>query len=178
MRTLTILFFSFVFLVGGLSSSLAGMATQVGIGYGKEWRGNLDLAQYELFWRGPLPYETTLGGNWNVSAGIELGLGLIKESGSGHSGTGRFSLMPQVVISPNGMVNFIFGLGAGYMAGTTEFTDHNLGGRFLLNSKVGVQIVLGGHWGVEYVFYHQSNAGIYDNNASLNMHQLGVSYNF
>jgi hypothetical protein len=76
------------------------------------------------------------------------------------------------------MVNFIIGLGTGFMVGETEFTDHNLGGAFLLNSKLGVQLLLGEHWGLEYVFYHQSNAGIYNYNASLNMHQLAFAYNF
>lgn len=178
MGILTILFFSLVFIVSGASSSLAGMLNQLGVGYGQELRGDLDLTQYEIFWRKPLSYQTTLGDNWNVSTTIELGLGLIWESGSDNDGTARFSVMPQLILSPHDRVIFIIGIGAGFMAGETDFKDHNLGGSFLLNSKVGVQVLLGEHWGLEYVFYHQSNAGIYDYNASLNMHQLAFAYNF
>jgi len=162
----------------GASSALAEMSTQVGVGYGKQFRDDKDLEQYELFWRHPLPYSTTLWDSWNVSTDIELGLALLREANSDKSETGRFSVMPQVVLSPSDMVNFIIGFGAGFMVGETEFTKHDLGGPFLLNSKLGVQLVLGGHWGLEYDFYHQSNAGIYDHNASLNMNQLSLSYNF
>jgi hypothetical protein len=178
MNTVKILFFSFVFIVAGQSSGMAGVSSQLGASYGKAFRGNQDLAQYEIFWRQPLPYQTTLGDNWNISTNVELAAALITESGSGHTGTGRFSLMPQVIVSPHEMIHFIFGFGAGYMVGPTEFTNHDLGGNFLLNSKVGLQLLFGDHWGVEYVFYHQSNAGIYDHNASLNMNQLTLVYNF
>lgn len=178
MNTVKILFFSLVFIIAGQSSGMAGGSSQLGTSYGKQFRSNEDLAQYEIFWREPLPYQTTLGDNWNVSTNVELAAALIRESGSGHTGTGRFSFMPQVVVSPHEMIHFIFGFGAGYMVGPTEFTDHDLGGNFLLNSKVGVQFLFGGHWGVEYVFYHQSNAGIYDHNASLNMNQFTLVYNF
>jgi hypothetical protein len=136
------------------------------------------LEQYEVFWRQPLPYKTTLGDNWNISTDIELGAALIRESDSDNDGTGRFSLMPQVSLSPHDMVNLIFGFGAGFMVGETDFTDHNLGGAFFVNSKLGAQLLLGNHWGLEYVYYHQSNGGIYEHNASLNMHQFAISYNF
>jgi len=177
MGTSKVLCFVIIF-IAGASSSFAEMSAQLGVGYGKQFRGNTDLAQYEIFWRQPLPYETTLGDTWNVSTDIELGGALIVESGSDNDGTGRFSIMPQVILSPHDMVNFVFGFGAGFMVGETEFTDHDLGGTFLLNSKVGVQLVFGKHWGLEYTFYHQSNAGIYDHNASLNMNQLAFVYNF
>jgi hypothetical protein len=178
MHTVKILYFFLAFIIAGTTSGFAGVSSQLGAGYGKEFKNNEDLAQYEIFWRQPLPYKTTLGDNWNISTGIELAAALITESGSGHTGTGRFSLMPQVVVSPHEMVHFILGFGAGYMAGPTEFTHHDLGGNFLFNSKVGVQLLFGDHWGLEYVFYHQSNAGIYDHNASLNMNQLALVYNF
>jgi hypothetical protein len=178
MNVLKIVFLSFIFTIAAQSSGMAGVSVQLGASYGEEFRGNLDLAHYEIFWRQPLPYGTTLGENWNISTNVELAAALIKESGSGHTGTGRFSVMPQMVVSPHEMIHFILGFGAGYMAGPTEFTDHDLGGNFLFNSKVGVQFLFGDHWGLEYVYYHQSNAGIYDHNTSLNMNQLTLVYNF
>ncbi len=178
MNTSKILSISLLLIFLGGSSSFAEMSTQLGFGYGKDYRDDVDLAQYEVFWRQPLSYTTTLGENWNVSTGVEFGTALIRESGSDNVGTARFSVMPQVMLSPNDMVNFIVGIGPGLMIGETEFTDHDLGGFFLLNSKIGIQFLLGEHWGVECVFYHQSNAGIYDHNASLNMPQISLSYNF
>ena len=178
MNTSKILSFALLFIVISVTSSFAEMSTQLGVGYGTQFRDNKDLEQYEIFWRQPLPYKTTLGETWNVATDIEFSAALLRESGSGHTGTGRFSLMPQVILSPHEAVNFIAGFGAGFMTGETEFDDHDLGGAFLLSSKLGVQFVLAEHWGLEYVYYHQSNAGIYDHNASLNMHQFALSYNF
>jgi len=178
MNTSKILPLAFLLLLISAASSFAEMSTQLGVGYGTQFRNNEDLEQYEVFWRQPLPYKTSLGDTWNVTTDLELSAALLRESGSGHTGTGRFSLMPQVILSPHEMVNFIIGFGPGFMVGQTEFDDHDLGGAFLLSSKLGVQFVLGEHWGLEYVYYHQSNAGIYDHNASLNMHQLAFAYNF
>jgi hypothetical protein len=173
-----ILFFSLLLLFASTASSFAGMSTQVGAGYGKQFRSNKDLEQYELFWRQPLPYKNTIGDSWNVMTDLEVSAALLRESGADNSATARFSLMPQVILSPDDAVNFIIGFGAGVMTGETEFTDHNLGGPFLLASKLGVQFLLAEHWGLECVYYHQSNAGIYRYNASLNMVQVAFAYNF
>ena len=170
--------FGFFVVIAGASPAFAQMSTQLGVGYGKEFRDNKDLEQYEIFWRQPLPYKTILGDSWKISTDVELGGALIRERHSDNDGTGRFSLTPEVIVSPHRMVNFIFGVGAGFMVGNTEFTDHNLGGHFLLTGKAGVQLLLGDHWGLEYVYFHQSNAGIYDYNASLNMNQVAFVYNF
>ena len=178
MNTSKILFFSLGLLLLGVSSSPAAISPQVGIGYGRQFLDNKDLAQYEVFWRQPLSFETSIGDNWDVATAVELGMGLIDESGSDNSATAKFYIMPQVILSPVDMLNFIFGFGAGYMAGETEFTDHDLGGPFFLTSKVGVQFLLGQYWGVECMYYHQSNAMIYDHNASLNMFQVSLAYSF
>lgn len=173
-----IFFHSLVFVVVAAPSSFAEISSQLGVGYAKEFRHNKDLQQYEIFWRQPLPYKTTLGDSWNVATDIEVAAALLREEGSDSGEAGRFSVMPQVIFSPHSMVNFIVGLGAGFMVGETEFTDQNLGGRFLFNAKVGAQLLLGEHWGLEYVFYHQSNAGIYDHNIGLTMHHFAFTYKF
>lgn len=160
------------------SPVFARMSTQLGFGYGKDIRGGKNLEQYELTWRESLSYSTTLWYDWKVSSAVELGWALLKESGANRSGTSRLSLMPQLVVSPHKMFNCIIGFGPGFMMGGTDFPDHNLGGSFLFASKVGVQLMVGEHWGVESVYYHQSNAGIYDSNASLNMIQLTFSRKF
>lgn len=178
MRVIKVLFPTLLALAVVVSPVFAGISGQLGVGYGMQFLGNTDLEQFELFWRQPLPYSTTLADTWKISTDLELSGALLQENGGGSSDTGRISLMPQLHISPHEMINFIVGFGAGYMVGETEFDDHNLGGSFMLSSKLGVQLLLGGHWGLEYVYYHQSNAGLYDYNASLNMHQLALSYNF
>ncbi len=165
-------------LMAGTSPAFAEMSPQLGAGYGREFNDNTDLEQYEVFWRQPLSYKTTLGDSWKISTDVELAGALIRERHSDNDGTGRFSLTPELIVSPHHMVNFIFGVGAGFMVGETEFTDHDLGGHFLFTGKAGVQLLLGDHWGLEYVYFHQSNAGIYDHNASLNMNQLSFVYNF
>ncbi len=172
-----IIFFIFI-VIAGASPAFAEMSTQTGAGYGRNFRGNTNLEQYEVFWRQPLPYKITLGDTWKIATDVELGGALIRERHSDNDGTGRFSLTPEVIVSPHHMVNFIFGIGAGFMVGETEFTDHDLGGPILFTGKVGVQLLLGDHWGLEYVYFHQSNAGIYEHNASLNMNQLSFVYNF
>jgi hypothetical protein len=173
-----IFFLSLFSVVAGVSVSFAELSSQVGVGYGKELQANEDLAQYEVFWRQPLPYKTTLGDFWNVTTDIEVAAALLREEGSDNDKAGRFSVMPQVIFSPHGMVNFIIGLGAGFMVGETEFTDQNLGGSFLFNAKLGAQLLLGEHWGLEYGFYHQSNGGIYDHNIGINMHHFALLYKF
>lgn len=178
MHTKKILFFSFLMVFGAVSTSYADNPAQLGIGYGFQFKDNTDLSQYELFWRQPLPYKTTIFDSWDVTTDFEFGAALVTESGSDNSDGGRFSVMPQVVLSPNEMIHLKFGFGAGFMVGNTEFKDHDLGGSFLLASKLGVEISLSTNWGLEYTYYHQSNAGVYDENDGLNMHLFSIVYSF
>lgn len=162
-----------------LGGSVVSAATgQLGIGYGKQFLDNEDIFQVELFYRMPLSYKKDLGDIWKLSTALEFGGAVIDDSESETSSTGRLSLMPQMVLSPNDTVHFIFGIGTGFMMGETEFEDHNLGGPFFLSAKLGLLFVIGQHFGIEYNYYHQSNAGIYDYNGSLNMHHVGLSYRF
>ncbi|MEE4134629.1 MAG: acyloxyacyl hydrolase [Desulforhopalus sp.] len=151
---------------------------QLGFGYGQTFRGNTDLRQYELTWRQPLGWKTNLTETIPLSALLEAGAGLIDETGSDESPTFRLALMPMARLEAHANLHLFAGLGFGFMAGETEFTGHNLGGPFFLNSKLGVQIILGKRLSLEYLYYHQSNAGIYDFNASLNIHHLAISWKF
>jgi Lipid A 3-O-deacylase (PagL) len=160
------------------ASVVSAASGQLGVGYGKQLLGNTDISQLELFYRMPLSYQKELGDVWKLSTAIEFGGAIIDDSESETSTTGRLSLMPQMLLSPNDAVHFFIGLGSGFMMGETKFEDHDLGGPFFLSSKVGVLFVIAEHFGVEYNYYHQSNGGIYDFNASLNMHHLSLSYRF
>ena len=162
----------------GYSNVYAAAGHQLGVGYGKEFRENTDLSQLELFYRMPLPYQKDLSDVWKLTTDLEFAGAIIDDNDSETSSTGRFSLMPQLMLSPNDSVHFLFGLGLGFMTGETDFENHNLGGPFLFASKFGVQFILWEHLGLEYNYYHQSNAGIYHYNASLNMNYIGLSYTF
>jgi len=175
-KNLLLFFLLAIFLA--VPSAFAGMAGQVGVGYGLQFLGNTDIEQFELFWRYPLSYSTVVADSWKISTGLEWSGALLRDHSCNIVDTGRFSLMSQLYISPHEKVVFIVGFGAGYMEGATQFGDHNLGGSFLLSSKLGLQYALGRNWGLEYVYYHQSNASLYDANSSLNMNQLALSYNF
>jgi hypothetical protein len=178
MKTFKNILFSIVLVFLCAPLAFSRMPTQLGFGYGQDIRGDKNIDQYEVSWREPLTYTETLFEDWKVTAILEFSWALIKEEDSNSSGTARLSLMPQLVLSPHDMINFIAGFGAGFMAGTTEFTSHNLGGPFLFASKLGAQLVLGEHWGLESVYYHQSNAGLYEYNASLNIILLACTYKF
>lgn len=170
--TLTLLFCTLL-----CSVAFAENTGQLGLGYGQEFHKNSDISQYEIFWRHNLPY-TKQATNWKLRTALEFGAAILDERGSDNSPTGRFSLMPQIHFGSGDVINLIVGLGAGFMAGHTEFTNQDLGGSFFLSSKLGLQLLLGSRWGLEYTFYHQSNAGIYDQNSGLSMHHLAVTLRF
>lgn len=165
------LFFCFI------SSAAAGSPPQLGAGYGFDIRSNAHFDQYELFLRKPLSYTTTIY-DTQIASAIEFGFGYIRESGGHASGAGRFSIMPEVILRPRQRFSFMFGLGAGLMAGETDLSGHRLGGPFLFTFKVGVQFHLTRHWVIEDAFYHQSNGHIYLQNYSVNTNQLSVIYVF
>lgn len=151
---------------------------QLGLGYGGEIREAKDIFQIELFWRQPLAYEKQFINGWHMRTGLEAGAAWVDEEGMGRSPVGRFSLMGELFFSSTKEVDFIVGFGPGFMVGDTEFTAQDLGGWFCLVSKIGFQFHFGDKWVLDYVFFHQSNAGIYEHNASLNMIQASISYRF
>lgn len=165
--------FFFMFLISPFSK-----ATQIGGGYNRQFLENTDIQQLEIYVREPLPYKTLLGGDFQVSSGLEIGVGMLWEAHADHSELARISFMPQLALRKNDSIEYFVGLGAGFMGGKGEFTKHGLGGPFFLASKLGLRISLGKDWGVETNYYHQSNGGIYEENASLNMMQLAFYSSF
>ena len=153
-------------------------AAEVGFSYGREMRSHTELEQYEIFDRHPLPYTADWGDTVKVSTAVELGAALIHYYGADDAVTGRFSATPMVIVSPLKNFNILAGIGAGFMVGQTEFGKHDLSGPLLFTGKVGLQLLLGEKWGIEYTFFHQSNGSIYDHNDSLNMNQLAVTFRF
>lgn len=174
---LTRLYVICFFVVLFQSAAHGGAMEEIGFGYGRELRENRNIAQYELFWRKPLQFSKKLGDEQQLDAALETAAAIVDENGSNNVAV-RFSLMPHLILCPVEDVKFIFGFGTGFMAGDTEFTSQNLGGEFFLASKIGFWFRLAEKWGLNYTFYHQSNAGLYDYNASLNILQLSIGYRF
>ncbi len=158
--------------------SLPAAARELGAVYGREFKENTDIEHYEIFFREPLPFQRVFDSGLRLLSVVELGAALIREADSDNDEAGRFSALPQLILIPHPNVNIFAGIGAGFMVGNTKFTEHDLGGSFLLNSKAGIQFLLGGHFSIGYFYYHQSNAGIYDHNRGLNMHNVLLSYSF
>ncbi|MBU1568112.1 MAG: acyloxyacyl hydrolase [Proteobacteria bacterium] len=177
MKAIKIIFLNCIIYLYITSPSLV-MSTELGFGYGKEFRDNSNIEQYEVYVREPLPFKWEFDHDFKILSAVEVGMAMITEAQSTNDEPARISVMPQLIFSPNRNVSFIFGFGAGFMIGNTKFTNHNLGGAMLFDSKIGLQFMLGQHWNFGYFYFHQSNAGIYDYNAGLNMHQLALSYTF
>jgi hypothetical protein len=154
------------------------MSIELGGSYGREFLHNIHIEQYELFFRAPLPYQKQADSGWKISSVVEIGAATVRETSSDKDSAGRFSVMPQLGFFPHQNINYFMGLGAGFMVGNTEFTDQDLGGEFLLASKLGLEVLVGEHFKIGYSYYQQSNAGIYEHNASLNMDQVALFYAF
>lgn len=180
-RLLHVTAFQLVLLFANLFGAFAAQAVekgQLGIGYGGEVNENRDVFQLEIFWRQPLTYSKDLGNGWRMNTGWEAGAAWVDESGMGRSPAGRFSVMGELLFNSSEPFDILVGFGPGFMVGDVEFTGQDLGGWFCLVSKIGFHYRFGKNWGLDYLFFHQSNAGIYNHNASLNMIQASITYRF
>lgn len=160
------------------SSAIPALGSETGVGVGLQLIGNTDLVLYETQIRQPLPHSVRLGGRIPVSSAIEVAMGLVRETYRQYSELGRFSLIPELRVDLHPRLQMLAGVGAGLMGGSGDFTKHDLGGPFFFVSKFGFRLPVSSAWGVELLYYHQSNGGLYEHNASLNMQMVGVYYSF
>lgn len=165
-------------IVSSFLAAVPAKAGQFGVAYGREFKENTRLEQYEVFHRQAMPWQWKFDSGFSLSSDLELAAALIREAGGDDEVGGRFSIMPQLIVSLHPSINLLLGLGTGFMVGDTAFARQNLGGEFLLNGKVGIQVLLGEHWQIGYCYYHQSNADIYDTNQGLNINSVQLSYIF
>lgn len=149
---------------------------ELGISYARQERSDIDLYHFELYWRKQLPLNKSWG-DWKVKTKLEFATAYMSEENNNDTETVRLSLMPQLIFQ-YGAVGFVAGFGCGVMLGDTEYPDHDLGGRFLLNSKLAMQYAFTEKFGGEFGYYHQSNARIYNHNASLNMAFVSLAWYF
>ncbi len=159
---------------GGITDAAAH---EIGIGYGAQLRNNTDIYQLEFFYRPALPFLQKRLSSWRTGTRAELAAAHLALKDNSDFSTMRFSVMPQIYAQTGNFLLFA-GFGTGFMSGDTEYPSHDLGGEFLLNSKLGVELLVHKNIGLEASFYHQSNAGTYDHNASLNMLVGNVVFRF
>ena len=178
MNTIQHIFLHSIVLSWAVLAAMPATSRELGAAYGREFQENTDIEHYEIFFREPLPFERQFESGFRVLSAVEIGAALIREAQSDTDEGGRFSVMPQLIFSPHPNVNLVAGIGVGFMVGNFEFTEHDLGGAFLFNSKLGIQFLLGQHFNIGYFYYHQSNADIYDHNQGLNMNNVLLSYTF
>lgn len=158
------------------SISQAAAVSDVSFRYGKGFRGT-DFDQFDLAASMDLPWQTTFDSGWVIRSQVEGILGVLTWDGDTAV---KPSVMPDLVItSPGGRVDLIAGLGCGVMIGDTEFSDdHDLGGPFFLQGQAGVRFHITKNVFAGYRYYHQSNAGIYDSNDSVNLNQVEIGWKF
>jgi len=161
-----------------LSAGVAGAELEdIGFRYGHGFDGN-EFDQFDLFLTMDLPWQKTFAGGWMLRSDIEGILGVLTWDGDTAV---KPSVMPNLVLTtPGKKVDFIAGLGLGVMIGDTEFDDdeHDLGGPFFFQGQAGFRLHLSERYFLGYRYYHQSNAGIYDSNASVNLNQIELGYRF
>lgn len=160
-------------LVAGISQAqLASVGLRYGHGFGGE-----DFDQYDLSVSMALPWQRSYDSGWLLHADVEGLIGVLTLDGDTAV---KPSIMPSLILtSPGKRIDFLAGLGFGVMLGDTEFSDdHDLGGPFFLQGQVGFRVHLTDKFFTGYRYYHQSNAGIYSSNDSVNLHQVEIGYRF
>lgn len=162
-----------------MSNTAQAELSRVGLRYGKSFQ-DTDFYQYDLFVSMGLPWQTEVPWGWVLRSEVDGLLSVLTWDGDTAV---KPSIMPNLVLSsPGRRVDLIAGLGAGYMFGETDFGDisdqQNLGGPFFLQGQVGFRLNVTDGIFLGYRFYHQSNAGLYTENDSVNINQLEFGWNY
>lgn len=119
--------------------------------------------------------QLNLGRQWIARSGIDLSAGALMRNGQqGFVG----ALGPAVVIGrPEFPVEFVCGSGATFLS-RHVFDNVSYGIPFQFTSHAGFIFHLGSRWNVTYRFQHMSNASISPDNPGLDLHSVGLGYQF
>lgn len=150
--------------------------TSVGLRYGKGFRGT-DFDQYDLVVSRDFSWQKSCPYGWRMRSDIEGILSVLTWDGDTAI---KPSVMPNLILSsPGKKVDLIAGIGLGVMIGDTEFSDdHDLGGAFFFQGQAGFRVSITENIFLGYRYFHQSNADIYDRNASINLNQVEIGWKF
>lgn len=149
----------------------------VGLRAGTSLRGE-DIKQYDVFFARNLPWTKPLDSGWQLESAAELTMSVLQrdaeDEGDGFSGSVSADLL---LVSPKRLVSFNSGIGAGVLSDST-LGDYDFGGPVFFLFHAGAALHLTPRLTLGYRYSHQSNGKIYDNNPSLNLHQLELRFSF
>lgn len=162
-----------------ISNAAQAELSGVGLRYGKSFQ-DTDFDQYDLFVSVDLPWRMEFSRGWMLHSEIEGILSALTWDGDTAV---KPSVMPNLILSsPGGKVDILAGFGFGYMFGGTDFGDggdqQNLGGPFFVQGQAGFRLNVMDNIFLGYRYYHQSNAGIYNENDSVNINQIELGWNY
>lgn len=146
----------------------------VGARIGTSLRGE-DIDQADLFVTRRLPWSWSPAPDWNFSTSGELtlsGLHRSEENGASISASTDLFLrtpLPRLILSS--------GAGAGLME-DPALGDYDFGGSLFFLFHAGAALRITPRLSLGYRYSHQSNGHIYENNPSLNLHQLELRSSF
>lgn len=146
----------------------------VGARIGTSLRGE-DITQADFFLGRNLPWSWTISPGWDLTTAGELTLsGLHRSDENGASMSISTDLF---LTTPLPRLILTTGVGAGLME-DPALGDYDFGGSIFFLFHAGAAIHLSPRLCLGYRYGHQSNGHIYENNPSLNLHQLELRWSF
>lgn len=133
------------------------------------------FSQYSAFMDFGAPWIYHWDSGWTLQPVFDLAGGAIMTS---EVAAAQGSMALELFLtSQEGALTLSIGGGVGAMS-EHIFGNVDLGGPVFFNPHVGVRLKFAPQACIGYRWYHQSNAGIYENNPGLNLHQLELRFWF
>ena len=146
----------------------------VGARIGTSLRGE-DITQADMFLSRKLPWSWSITPGWDLTTAGELTLsGLHRSDENGASMSISTDLF---LTTPLPRLTLSTGVGAGLME-DPALGDYDFGGSVFFLFHAGAAVRLTPRLCLGYRYGHQSNGHIYENNPSLNLHQLELRWSF
>ena len=156
------------------SATPAPYLNTVGLRVGDAFRGD-DIQQYDVFFARNLPWTKSLDSGWQLESAAELTASALEgDQEDTVSGSVSADLF---LVSPERMVSFHSGVGAGLLADDT-MGETDFGGPVFFLFHAGASLRLHPRLALGYRYSHQSNGAIYEKNPSLNLHQIELRFSF
>lgn len=156
------------------AQTVDGEIWAVGARIGTSLRGE-DITQADLFLSRKLPWSWSVSPEWNLTTAGELTLsGLHRSDENGASMSISTDLF---LTTPLPWLALSTGVGVGLME-DPALGDYDFGGPVFFLFHAGAAVHITPRLCLGYRYGHQSNGHIYENNPSLNLHQLELRWSF
>jgi hypothetical protein len=130
---------------------------------------------YEAIGSFRLPWSHQWDSGWLLTSEVEITAGNLRAA---QDNGFLASAGPAIAVAiPQYWMSFVLGVRAVYL-NDYQFGGEDFGGNFSFVEELGVEFKVYSGLNAGYRFYHQSNAGIYENNPGLEMHILELRYRF